>query len=135
MVTAAAQVRELGWARSVSRKRYYRLSFSEENHSIRSVYDTRHTITSWATMGKTSTISARIDPETKERAEHIFDLLGLSASQAITLFYKQVELRGGLPFPVEIPNRATRSALKEAKDRDSLPRFESTEALFDDLEI
>lgn len=86
-------------------------------------------------MGKTSTISARIDPETKAKAERIFEMLGLSASQAITLFYKQVELQGGLPFPVEIPTRTTRRALNEALDRDSLPRFENTKALFDDLEI
>lgn len=86
-------------------------------------------------MGKTSTISARIDPETKEKAERIFEDLGLSASQAITLFYKQVQLQRGLPFPVEIPKRTTQRSLDEAKDRESLPRFETPEALFDDLGI
>ncbi|CAN5550981.1 hypothetical protein BH23BAC4_BH23BAC4_10630 [soil metagenome] len=86
-------------------------------------------------MGKTSTVSARIDPETKEKAERIFYLLGLSSSQAITLFYKQVELSRGLPFPIAIPSSATRIALDEAKDRNSLERFGTTEALFDDLGI
>ncbi len=86
-------------------------------------------------MGKTSTVSARIDPETKEKAERIFEVLGLSASQAITLFYRQVELQRGLPFPVEIPNWATQHALDEAEDRESLPRFETEDALVDDLEI
>ncbi|RMF64526.1 MAG: type II toxin-antitoxin system RelB/DinJ family antitoxin, partial [Bacteroidetes bacterium] len=55
-------------------------------------------------MGKTSTVSARIDPETKRKAEETFRKLGLTASQAITLFYRQVALRKGLPFPVELPN-------------------------------
>lgn len=59
-------------------------------------------------MGKTSTISARIDPKTKEQAERIFEKLGLTASQASTLFYRQVELHRGLPFPVELPNETTR---------------------------
>jgi DNA-damage-inducible protein J len=86
-------------------------------------------------MGKTSTISARIDPDTKERAERVFDVLGLTASQAIALFYKQVELRKGLPFPVEIPNRATRKSLDEASNREGLARFESPEDLYDDLDI
>jgi DNA-damage-inducible protein J len=86
-------------------------------------------------MHKTSTISARIDPETKEKAEAIFEVLGLSASQAITLFYKQVELQRGLPFPIQIPTRTTQRALDEAKDRTSLARFETKEALFDDLGI
>lgn len=86
-------------------------------------------------MSKTSTISARIDPETKEKAEQIFEVLGLSASQAITLFYKQVELQRGLPFPIQIPNRATQRALDEAKDRKNLARFDTKDALFDDLGI
>jgi DNA-damage-inducible protein J len=86
-------------------------------------------------MNKTSTISARIDPETKEKAEAIFEVLGLSASQAITLFYKQVELQRGLPFPILIPKKTTQRALEEAKDRKSLARFDTKDALFDDLGI
>jgi DNA-damage-inducible protein J len=44
-------------------------------------------------MIKTSTISARIDPELKNRAERVFREFGLTSSRAITLFYKQVELQ------------------------------------------
>lgn len=86
-------------------------------------------------MGKTSTISARIDPDTKRRAEEIFEKLGLTASQAILLFYKQVELQHGLPFRVELPNATTKKALDEAQNRKRLPRFETTEELFRDLDI
>ncbi len=86
-------------------------------------------------MAKTSTISARIDPTTKQRAEAIFTKLGLTASQAIMLFYKQVELHRGLPFPVELPNETTRKALEEAQDREHLPCFETVEALHEDLGI
>lgn len=53
---------------------------------------------------KTSTISARIDPELKRHVEDIFGELGLTASQAITLFYKQVELHRGLPFALRLDN-------------------------------
>jgi len=42
------------------------------------------------------------------------NLLGLSASQAISLFYRQVQLRQGLPFETEnLPNNTT--ALNEAE--------------------
>ena len=58
-------------------------------------------------MSKTSTIRARIEPDLKGKAEHIFKQLGLTTTQAITLFYKQVELRKGLPFDVVIPNETT----------------------------
>ena len=59
-------------------------------------------------MGKTSTIRARIEPDLKGKAEFIFQQLGLTTTQAITLFYKQVELKKGLPFEVAIPNETTR---------------------------
>ena len=59
-------------------------------------------------MSKTSTVRARIEPDLKQKAEHVFRKLGLTTTQAITLFYKQVELRNGLPFEVAIPTEATR---------------------------
>ena len=58
-------------------------------------------------MNKTATIRARIEPDLKDKAEHIFRKLGLTTTQAIRLFYKQVELRDGLPFEVAIPNEIT----------------------------
>lgn len=58
-------------------------------------------------MTKTETVRARIQPELKSRAEDVFRKLGLTATQAIIMFYKQVELRNGLPFDVVIPNANT----------------------------
>ena len=58
-------------------------------------------------MSKSAMVRARIEPELKKHAEDIFLQLGLSVTQAITLFYKQVEARNGLPFNVVIPNRET----------------------------
>lgn len=84
---------------------------------------------------KTSTISARIDPELKQKVERVFRELGLTSSQAITLFYKQVELQQGLPFVVKIPNDATIKALENARTRSDLESFNTVEDLFDDLGI
>ena len=67
-------------------------------------------------MSKTTTVRARIEPRLKKEAEHVLGDLGLSATQAITLFYRQVALRKGLPFDVVIPNATTRRT------------FESTDA-------
>ena len=86
-------------------------------------------------MAKTTTISARIDPNIKKQAEEVFRELGLSSSQAITLFYKQVELQQGLPFIVKIPNDLTAETLETARSRSNLESFNSVEDLFDDLEI
>lgn len=86
-------------------------------------------------MAKTSTISARIDPDVKKRAERIFRELGLTSSQAITLFYKQVELQQGLPFIVKIPNTLTTETLEAARSRKDLVSFNTAEDLFEDLGI
>ena len=86
-------------------------------------------------MAKTSTISARIDPNIKKQAERVFRELGLTSSQAITLFYKQVELQQGLPFIVKIPNDLTAETLETARSRNDLESFNTIEDLLEDLEI
>ena len=62
-------------------------------------------------MSKTAIIRARVEPELKEQAETVFKRLGVSTTQAIAMFYKQVILREGLPFDVAIPNATTRKTL------------------------
>ena len=64
-------------------------------------------------MAKTAMIRARIEPGLKEKAERVFGKLGLTATQAITMFYRQVELRKGLPFDVVIPTATTRRTLED----------------------
>ena len=68
-------------------------------------------------MSKSAMVRARMEPELKDHAEEIFQHLGLSVTQAITMFYKQVEMRNGLPFNVVIPSRET-SKTFEATDSD-----------------
>lgn len=58
-------------------------------------------------MSKTAMVRARVEPDLKDHAEAVFQRLGLNATQAITMFYKQVELREGLPFEVAIPTPTT----------------------------
>ena len=54
-------------------------------------------------MAKSANLYARIEPEVKEQAEAIPIALGIPASNAITMFYKQVILQRGLPFAVKLP--------------------------------
>ena len=58
-------------------------------------------------MAREATVRARIDPDLKDEVEHLFRELGLSTTEAITLFYHQVKLRHGLPFDVVVPNKTT----------------------------
>ncbi|MBN1868283.1 type II toxin-antitoxin system RelB/DinJ family antitoxin [Candidatus Sumerlaeota bacterium] len=66
-------------------------------------------------MNKTAMVRARVQPKLKKSAETVFQRLGLNATQAITLFYKQVELRGGLPFDVVVATPTTKRTF-EATD-------------------
>ena len=84
-------------------------------------------------MAKTEMIRARVEPELKQDAEKVFSTLGLSATEAITLFYKQVALRQGLPFTVRIPNAETREAIRQARTGEGLTSYSSVEELMADL--
>jgi DNA-damage-inducible protein J len=64
-------------------------------------------------MAKTAVIHARVEPRLKKKAETVFKRLGLTSTDAIRLFYTQVELNNGLPFEVKIPNEETLEALRE----------------------
>lgn len=54
-------------------------------------------------MAKTANLYARIEPDVKEQAETILSSLGISVSNAINMFYKQIILQRGLPFEVKLP--------------------------------
>lgn len=53
---------------------------------------------------KSANLYARIEPEVKEQAENILSALGIPASSAINMFYKQIILQRGLPFEVKMPS-------------------------------
>ena len=51
---------------------------------------------------KSANINARIEPDVKKEAEDILASLGVSASSAINMFYKQIILRRGIPFDITL---------------------------------
>ena len=53
---------------------------------------------------KSANLYARIEPDVKEKAESILSTLGIPASGAINMFYKQIILQRGLPFEVKLPS-------------------------------
>lgn len=54
-------------------------------------------------MAKTSNIFARVEPTIKEQAEDILSQLGVSMSNAINMFLRQVVLQKGVPFEMKLP--------------------------------
>jgi len=86
-------------------------------------------------MNKSATVRARIEPNLKNKAEKVFRELGLSTTQAINLFYKQVELRNGLPFEVVIPNEITRHTFSNTDTGKDLIVCEDADDMFRKLGI
>lgn len=86
-------------------------------------------------MSRTTTARACIQPELEEEAERILHDCGLTASQAIGLFYRQVVLERGMPFSIRSLNEQTRRVLRQSEDGIDVEQFESAEALFEDLGI
>ena len=85
-------------------------------------------------MAKTATIRARTEPALKADAERIFRKLGMTSTEAITLFYAQVRLRKGLPFAVEIPNEETRRTFEKSDRGEGIKAFRNLDEMFKDLE-
>ena len=86
-------------------------------------------------MAKTATIRARIEPNLKEDVEKLFRKMGLTTTEAINLFYRQVKLRNGLPFNVVIPNKTTERIFRNTDAKRNLVRCADAEDMFDKLGI
>ncbi len=85
-------------------------------------------------MNRTATIRARVEPGLKDDVEKLLHRLGVTTTEAITMFYSQIRLRQGLPFPVEVPNATTRRTF-EATDRgEDINTFDSLDKMFEALD-
>ena len=84
-------------------------------------------------MIKSAIIRARVEPKVKTKVEYIFGKLGLSTSEAINLFLKQVCLHQGLPFEVKMPNDALRKSIEDSRKGVNVVKSETPEEMFDKL--
>lgn len=85
-------------------------------------------------MEKSATLHSRIDKKTKDSAEKILAAIGINHSEAINLFYRQIVLRRGIPFSLEIPNEETLKAIKELESGKKVKSFKTVKKLFADLD-
>ena len=84
-------------------------------------------------------INIRINNDIKSKAENIFEMLGLTPTAAITLFYNQVIRTNSIPFElkVDIPNKTTVKAINEIEEIEKNPEkyktFDDVDELMEDL--
>jgi DNA-damage-inducible protein J len=83
-------------------------------------------------MSDSTTINVRIDVQTKSKASRILGLLGMTPSEAINLFFKQIIYTQSIPFDVKLPNKETIQAMKEL-DSGKGVKFNSVADLLKDL--
>ena len=86
-------------------------------------------------MSKTDTLTVRIDPKIKKNAMKIFEKLGMSASEAVTLYFTQVSAEKGLPFRPHIPNAETERVIQEAMAGKNLKSFDTLKDLLKELDL
>lgn len=86
-------------------------------------------------MKKSAMIRARTEPELKQEVELIFKELGISASEAINIFYNQVKLQRGIPFSLNIPNETTLKTFKKTDSGKEIVKCKNEEDMFKKLGI
>jgi DNA-damage-inducible protein J len=83
-------------------------------------------------MSKNTIITAKTDPELKEKVEKILNNIGITPSEAVNLFYREILLHNGLPFQVKIPNETTVLAMNDTEQKIGAT-FNSIDELLNDL--
>ena len=84
---------------------------------------------------KTSVIHTRIDSDLKADAESVLEKIGLTSSEAVRLFYRQIELNQGIPFDVKIPNKLTVETLAKSDRGEDIYSAKDADDLFNQLGI
>jgi DNA-damage-inducible protein J len=84
-------------------------------------------------MRKTAYIKTRIDPKLKSQAQRVLAKIGLSSSDAIRIFMRQVVLQKDLPVEVRVPNAESRRAIEELEAGRGLTFHGTTEELFESI--
>ena len=82
---------------------------------------------------KTQT-TIRVDELNYQLAKEILSKIGLSYSQAISVFNNMIVMNNGLPFDVKIPNKETQKALIELQNREGRS-FKNVDDLFTSSQI
>lgn len=81
---------------------------------------------------KTANVTARIQPNIKAQAEEILERLGIPVSVFIDMAYRQVIMRDGVPFPLDIPTGLATKDLMTKSEFDAMMQLGLTQAKNDD---
>jgi len=80
-------------------------------------------------MDLNASINVRVAKKVKTNAENILSELGLTMSEAVNIYLRQIALKGGIPFDLTLPNRKTVRAMRDVRQKRNLESFPSIESL------
>ena len=79
---------------------------------------------------RTGMVRAQIDPELKAEAEAVLAEMGMSVTDAIRVYYRQIALSKGLPFDGLIPNAETAQSIRDTRAGIGVTQYASVDDLF-----
>ena len=96
---------------------------------------------------RSANVNVRVEPDVKKQAEDILEKLGVSTSAFINMTYRQVIMKRGIPFSVELPSgiktldtmtdaefdEMMQTGLEQAKKEESVPYEEAFDRLMEGL--
>ncbi len=86
-------------------------------------------------MKKQESIDIIIDSDIKKIAESVFEQFGITKSEAVELFYRQVATTKDIPFIDRNLNNTTIEAIKELNQKENLSTYRNFADVRDDLEV
>ena len=81
-------------------------------------------------MTHSAVVHARIDPATKKATEEVLVALGMTPTEAIRLFYRQIAIRKSFPLELHVPNKLTASVLTKSDKNQNVETFNSAADLY-----
>ena len=72
----------------------------------------------------------KTDQATKAATEKVLDALGITPTEAIRLFYRQIAIRKSFPLELHVPNKLTASVLTKSDKNQDIERLNSAAELY-----
>ena len=85
-------------------------------------------------MANSAMVHARVDAQTKSQAQGVLNKLGMTLSEAISLYLRQIVFRKGIPFEVKIPNELTIGTIEKSERGQELHEASSVDGMFKELD-
>ncbi|MDE2805006.1 MAG: type II toxin-antitoxin system RelB/DinJ family antitoxin [Gemmatimonadota bacterium] len=85
---------------------------------------------------RSSMLHVRMDTEMKRKATVALAAMGMTASEAVRLFFHRIAVDQAFPLELKVPNAQTRRAMAESEEmmRAGTARFAKADDMFAELE-